>query len=461
MDSSYWNDYWLTHQEKIIDGWKTLLRFKSVSADPAFHADCSACVSWLGAHLSGLGFSVTIIPTSGREVLLAEYKGIGVDASKPAIIFYGHYDVQPADPLDEWQSDPFEPELRDGRLYARGAEDNKGQLWYVLSALEALIVNRLLTVPVTLLIEGEEECGSNGLTELLTDGELALQAEALLVCDSFSDALDKPTILLGLRGLIALEVVLRGAHTDLHSGVHGGLLKNPALELCRLIARCFDDSGAIAIPGFYDDVRLPTEAELKRLEATPFDEALYRRQTGMPATGGESNLLPRIREGFRPTLEINGLVSGYTQSGVKTIIPREARVKLTARVSQGQDPARILSLIENFFRDHAPENFKCEITLREASGPAIEASVESPFIADAASVLQEYCGGTPIYRWCGASIPFVSLLAKATKSDPVLVGFGLEEDKIHAPNESFSLEQFRLGFLYSFGIFPNNGASRQ
>lgn len=433
-------------QQRFIDEWMRFLSFASISADPAYHTQCVECAGWLADHLKAIGFSVEILETSGKPVVCAHY-----DSGTPGagVLFYGHYDVQPVDPIELWTSPPFEPQFRGERLYARGALDNKGQSFYFIKAVETLIRAGVLRGRLTLLFEGEEECGSRGLSGLIPQVRGRLGADVLLVCDTEAHAPGVPAITMGLRGLVGLGARLSGPRTDLHSGIHGGLAPNPATAIARLTASFHAADGSVAVQGFYDGLPPPVREDLECARRVPFDAERYAREVGVAPVGGERGREPVERNGFRPTLEINGIHSGYGGPGSKTIIPAHAEVKVTCRLVRGQNPAHILELVKEHITRHAPEGLKLEFTHADIGGPALAADTKAPAVKRAAMVLREVCGADAVFTWCGASIPILSALVEASGAVPVFVGFGLVEDNMHAPNESFSLTQFRDGFLYA------------
>ncbi len=436
------------NRERFIEEWKEFLRFPSISADPAYSDDCQRCADWLTSHLSDLGFQTELIETVGQPLVYAEYKG---KPDRPTILYYGHYDVQPVDPLELWDSPPFEPEQRGDRLYARGAQDNKGQTIYVLKALETLLKQDALHCTVKLFLEGEEETGSYGISsaipKLVEQGRL--QGDVLMVCDTGAVAAGVSTITMGLRGIVYLQADLHGISHDLHSGSHGGIVKNPATELARLVETLHDQNGRIAVKGFYDGVSDIDPEDRKLANASPFNASDYEKQIGVPPVGGESEFTPVERKGFRPTIEVNGFHSGYGGPGSKTIIPDSAFVKLSSRLVGQQDPQKSLDRLVTHLEEHAPDGLKLTISDKGVGGPALMLSSQSPVIQQASEVLKQLSDKPTVYSWEGGSIPVVSSLAQASGAEPLLVGFGLSEDRIHAPNESFSIKQFELGFLYA------------
>ena len=455
--ANYFETEFNTSKAEFIDGWKSLLRFKSVSTDSVFSADCQQCASWLRSQIdafSGLtgpadGVSITteLIPTPGKPIVFAEIKVR--DPKAKTTLFYGHYDVQPCDPINLWESDPFDPTEKNGRLYARGAQDNKGQLWFFLSAVKSVLKAKRLDTNLKIIIEGEEECGSSGITAVLDSLAPRLKADTLLVCDTGTLDEKVGAITMGLRGMCHLEVKLTGANKDLHSGVHGGLVQNPAVELAKMIGAIHDEGGAVKVPGFYDDIIPIGKTDQTLVNNFPMTADDYLALVGVAPTGGEKKYSMAERRGLRPTIEVNGITSGYQGEGSKTIIPSNASVKFSCRLVVGQDPEKILHSFEGFLRSIAPKALKFEVMHGHASGGALRVSADSDEVRSAAAILSQITDGRPpLYIWEGASIPLIASLATVSGAVPLMVGFGLEEDNIHAPNESFMFEQFRKGFLF-------------
>ncbi len=432
-------------QERFVTEWMDLLRFPSVGADPAYHDDCRQCANWLVEHLAGMGLRAEVLETPGLPAVYAEHR-VGEDA--PTILFYGHYDVQPVDPLDAWTTPPFEPELRGGRIYARGAQDNKGQAFAFLKAVEALLAAGQLEINLKVIIEGEEESGSRGLSAMLDEWRERLAADILMVADTGTIADGTPTIVMGLRGLLHLAVTLRGPSHDLHSGLHGGLALNPVTEIARLLATLVAPDRSIAVDGFYDGILNPTAIEHSLVRKTPFDPAAYERSVGMPPAAGEADYAPLERLGFRPALDING-ISGGNADSMKTVIPTSATARLTVRLAAGQDPDHCLQAISAHLKTHTPDAMELEIHDAGSAGPGFRIDPECAAVRLARDVLFELAGCEPAYHWEGASIPIIPALAEAAGAAPLLVGFGHEDDHVHAPNESYSIEQFRRGFEYA------------
>jgi len=437
-------------RKQIVADWEAFLRFPSVSADPARQQDCLDCAEWLAARLRRHGFSAELAQTGTKPFIFAERAG---KPDRPTLLFYGHYDVQPVDPLASWTTPPFEPTWRGDRLFARGAQDNKGQVFYTLAAIETLIEGGALDVNLKALIEGEEECSSGGLNCVLESWRERLEADILMVHDTCMVQSGAPTIIMGLRGIVHLSAQLNGTDHDLHSGVHGGLAPNAAQGVAQLAASLFATDGRIAVPGFYDGVIPPSARESQLAAAVPFDAEAYRRQTGTTPDGGIRDLPPFDRVGFLPSLDINGIHSGYGGSGMKTIIPATAALKLTARLVPGQNPQSVLDAITAHLFRNTPAGMRLTLSDSGIGGPGFRLDPDAAAVRTAQGALATVCPGQAVaFLWEGASIPIVARLAEVSGATPLLVGFGLEADRIHAPDESFSLAQFKSGFLYT-GMF--------
>lgn len=433
-------------EDFFINDWKDFLSFSSVSADPLHNEDCIRCAEWLAAHLENIGFESRLLETSGKPVVFAERRGLD---SKPVILFYGHYDVQPVDPLEKWETPPFKPSIRNGRVYARGAEDNKGQVMFTIKALQTLIEADALDATVKIIIEGEEENGSRGIKSSLDKWKDFLAANILMVADTCIAPSGAPAITMGLRGIGHLTITLSGLRNDLHSGVHGGLCPNPAEEIARLIATIRNRDGSIAVEGFLDGIIPPSEAELEAANSLSRSDEEYISETGVPPVAGEKELSMAERTGFRPSIDVNGISGGYSGHGTKTIIPASAMVKLSMRLVPGQDPEGALYALKKHFEKHAPAGLRMEMSDEGIGGPGFRLKMESGLATKAAAVLASISEKEPVYLWEGASIPVVSSLASEVGAEPLLVGFGTAEDKIHAPNESFSIKSFEQGYLYT------------
>ena len=439
------------NQERFLREWQEFLRFPSVSTNPGNAADCSRCAGWLKAHLAAMGFTTRLIPTASHPLVFAERTG---KPGRPTVLFYGHYDVQPEDPVELWKTPPFEPTLIQGRMFARGAQDNKGQLFAAIKAIESLIRSDALDCPLKILIEGDEETGAMPIVGVLHKEKAALAADIVMAADTSAVSSGAPTITMGLRGIVHMTVVLSGPGHDLHSGVHGGRIPNPANALCRMVASLHHENGRVAVEGFYDGIGEPTAEERRLANAQPIDPVWYQAVTGVPPVGGEPQYTPVERTGFRPAIDLNGIHSGYGGAGSKTIIAAQAMAKISARLVPGQVPGRILELIADHLRKQVPQGLVLDITEQGIGGAAIRVDLGSQAVVTARKVLGEISPLPTAFLWEGASIPILSHLPAIAGGDVLLVGFGSEEDNIHAPNESYSVEQFRMGFLYT-GLFLN------
>ena len=439
-------NYFEKHRETILSDWFEILRFPTIGTDRQRLRECSQCTAWLKRYLKPLGFETSIQLTSGQPVLLAERPG---KADAPVILFYGHYDVQPADPLELWTTQPFEPELRNDRVYARGASDNKGQVFAFLQGVAALLDAGVEIPTIRLVLDGEEESGSNGLLASMDSWRKQLQADVMMVCDSGIHESGRPAIIAGLRGILHLTVTLRGAPRDLHSGTHGGVAPNAAAGMARLLASLHDSNGRITVPGFLERVTPPTPQELALANAEPFDPAQYQREIGVAPLGGEAALSAVERNSFRPTIEINGIHSGYGGPGSKTVIPSLAIAKLSARLCPGQSTRESTEQIIDHLRANCPAGLTIEFSEISTGAPALRLPVDTPLMRMAADVLKQIDPRGPVFKWEGASIPVVGALRDVSGASPLLVGFCREEDSIHAPNESFGLDQFQNDMVYA------------
>lgn len=436
---------WLQQHQELLEDYLTFLRFPTVSAESSHKSALLSCVDWLRHYIAQMGLEVELWPTQGHPVLFASYDKAG--PSKPTLLIYNHYDVQPVDPLSEWHSPPFEPMVRHGCVYARGAEDNKGQCFFVLQAIRALMErDGSLPLNLKLCVEGEEEVGSPSLATLLRDKQEALKADYLAIVDVGIPAADRPAITLGLRGIVTMTVTVEGTLTDLHSGTHGGLVFNPLHALVSLLASLRDAAGRITVPGFYDDVEELTLQE-KSLLTLDFDSQSYERLVGASPTGGEHAYSPCERAWLRPTLEINGLSGGYQGSGFKTVIPAKATAKLSCRLVPHQDPLRIGRLIADFLQKHAPEGTKVNVDIHPGVGKAIRSAPDSNLVQAFAQAYSEVFRRPCSFSLEGGSIPIATELAAVSGGELVLAGLGLAEDRAHAPNEHFSLERLEKGTL--------------
>ena len=432
------------HYSGFLEELKTLLRIPSISTLPEHTEDCRKAAESLAERMRRMGMEhVRLIRTSGHPLVYGDWLHA---AGKPTALAYGHYDVQPADPLEEWLSPPFEPEERNGNLYARGAVDDKGQVCLQLSALESLLkTTGRLPINVRVLLEGEEEVGGEGIAEYVASKPADLKADFALVSDTELFAPGLPTLCVGLRGMIYTEVDVRGAKTDLHSGQYGGAAPNPFVALAQIIARLKDENGRILIRHFYDDVEAPSEEERATWRSLPFDDEEYRRaEVGSRELTGEPGYSVLERTWARPTLDVHGMPGGFTGAGAKTVIPAHAQAKISMRLVPNMTPAKAFAQFKSYVEEIAPPGVEVEVRLIH-SGEACVVPVDNPYIQAATRALGEVWGKETVFIRTGGSIPIVGDFAKHLGLPSVMMGFGLPDDNLHAPNEKFNLGNFKLG----------------
>ena len=453
-------EYLASHRQKHLEELLALLRFPSVSSQSAHEADCLACVKHVAGHLRRLGFEAQLRPWRKHPVLIARCgPGISPD-SAPTVLIYGHYDVQPPEPLELWASDPFEPAIREGAVYARGASDDKGQFFTYLKAAEAFIKTQgRLPVRVIFFIEGEEEIGSPELEEFVTANAADLQADCAIVSDSDFFTPQLPAITYGLRGLVYLELTVTGPGEDLHSGTHGGAVVNTINALSRIVAGLHDDAGRVTLPGYYDDVVSLTDQERQAWQALPFDRAGYAAKLGAELVGGEAGVDVLERRWARPTLDCNGISGGYTGQGVKTILPAWAKAKLSMRLVPHQRPEKVVESFRQYLAGQTPAGVKVAVDVLAKARPVI-VPLDSPAIRAAKDALREAFGVPVAMVRDGASVPVTELMQRVLGVEPVMVGLGLPDDNHHAPNERFSLEQFYSGIVASAALLQNLAATK-
>lgn len=442
IDTAFAPTYFERHRDRLLDDWFALLRLPTVGADPKRLGDCARAAAWLKNYLRPLGFEVEILtPAAGLPVPVLVAERPSADSGM-TVLFYGHYDVQPEDPLEGWRTPPYEPTLLDGRVYARGAQDNKGQVMGFLAGVKALVEagERLPTLKIVL--EGQEENGSYALADLAPALQARLRADVLMVSDTSCGPDKQPSIVAGLRGVQHFTVALSGPAHDLHSGVHGGVAPNPAQGLARLIASLHRDDGAVAVEGFRDRVRPPSAEELAFARQAALTDEQYAAEVGCPPAGGERTLDAVARGSFEPTIEVNGLHSGYGGPGSKTVIPCGAFAKLSMRLVPDQRPADTLAAVQKHLTDRCPPGMALSFSEPCVGAPGFRLPLNSPVFRLAADVLKQMDPRGALFRWEGASIPIVAQLQHLSGAAPLLVGFGREEDKIHCPNESFGIDQF-------------------
>lgn len=428
-----------------LEDYFTFLRFPSISSEPDYQGSLHECMSWIDETLRKMGFKTEIWPTKGHPVIFASDLSAG--PSQPTLLIYNHYDVQPTDPLEEWNSPPFEPVVRNGEVYARGAQDNKGQCFYVLQSLKMLkALSGTLPINIKLCIEGEEEIGSAGLASLLASKKEELKADHLAIVDLALQKATTPALTLGIRGILTMDVEVQGSQTDLHSGSHGGIVPNPLHALVSLLASLRDKKGKITVPCFYDAVKEMPQEE-RSLVSFHFDEKEYKEQTGAHPTGGEIDFDVLERNWIRPTLEINGIQGGYSGKGFKTVIPAKAIAKLSCRIVPDQDPAKIGRLVKNYLEQHAPPGVTVSVHQHPGQGKAVRVSPNAHVVKCFAQAFEEVFNAPCEFIYEGASIPIVPELAQACGGETILLGLGLTTDQIHAPNEHFGIDRLEKGML--------------
>ncbi len=450
----------LTSAQSRLFEW---LAIPSISTDPAYAPQCADAAAWAAGQLNDIGFDASVRPTGGQPMVVGHYTPRNGAANGPHVLFYGHYDVQPADPLELWSQPPFEPVLAapDGTslpddalndpahretaiMVARGASDDKGQVMTFIEACRAWMATAGdLPVRVTVLLEGEEECGSPSVAPFLAENATELTADIALVCDTGQPGPDQPAVTTMLRGLADVEIVLTGPDRDLHSGMYGGPALNPIRELARLLAKLHNDDGRVTVPGFYDGVADVPEAQLAQW-ASIGDERAFLGGVGLTTPVGEAGRSVREQIWSRPTVEPNGIIGGYTGVGTKTVIPSQASAKLSFRLVPGQDPKAIVEAFKQYMRDQLSPDCKIDFISRGAA-PAISFDTTAPMMQSAAAALGQEWQCDPVFMGCGGSIPIVHDFKRRLGMDTLLIGFGLDSDRIHSPNEKYNVKSFHKG----------------
>ncbi|MBN1553610.1 MAG: dipeptidase [Phycisphaerae bacterium] len=444
--------YLKDHREEHLSTLCEMLRFASISAvnDPD---GCRPCAEWIAEHLRRLGLTAEVLPTDGQPCVFGE---LHVSDDAPTLLIYCHYDVQPPDPLDEWITPPFDPRVRDGWLYARGASDDKGQLMMHLAAIDAYRkTGGGVPINLKLLVEGEEEVGSPNIEPFLVKHKDRLQADALVISDVGFFADGCPSIMYALRGLCAFDVTYHGPNRDVHSGLEGGVITNPLNALARLTAAFHNDDGSVAIPGFYDDVIPVSEAERESWNSLPHDDEARAKSLGLEhLAGGERGYHTLERNWVRPTLECNGLSGGYAGPGAKTVIPAKATGKFSLRLVANQDPDKIQAAIDTFIHERTPKGIRAEITVHASNRP-VRLPTDTPAMRAGKAAMAEAFGAEPKLICCGASIPITEILQRLLGLDAVMLGITLPEDNLHSPNERLKLTQLYQGAEMAASFYDN------
>ncbi len=437
-----WKDYQEKNKDRFLDELFDLLRIPSISAKTENKKDMVKCAEAVKQRLLEAGADkVEIYPTDGHPIVYGEKI---IDPSKPTVLVYGHYDVQPAEPLELWDSGPFDPVVKDGKIYARGSCDDKGQVYMHVKALEILVKTNSLESNIKFCIEGEEEVGSPNLGPFIKSHKELLKADCILISDSSMISLDTPSIDIGLRGLSYIEVEVTGPNRDLHSGVYGGAVANPITILAQMIASLHDENNHIAIPGFYDDVLVSTPEERKLMAKAPFSEKDYMDDLGIKSLWGEKGFTTNERTGIRPTLEVNGIWGGYIGEGSKTVLPSKAFAKISCRLVPNQKTDKITELLINHLKKITPAYVTLKATLHHGGEPYVT-PIDSTAYKAASKALETTFGKVPIPVRGGGSIPICALFEKELGTKIVFMGFGLDSDNIHSPNEKFNVENFYKG----------------
>ncbi|MFB6372935.1 MAG: dipeptidase [Bradymonadaceae bacterium] len=431
------------NQDRFLQELREYLSIPSISTDPDKAHEVEHCANWLADHLREIGISKTEVhQTDGHPIVYAEHE---FHPDQPTILIYAHYDVQPPDPLEEWDSPPFEPTVRDEKIFARGATDDKGQFFAHVKGLEThLAVHDELPVNVKLIVEGEEEVGSVQIEDWVPNHREKLACDAVVISDSAMFAPGLPTITYGLRGMTYFEVSVNGPSHDLHSGLYGGAVPNPLNILSKMVGQLHDEDGEIAIPGFYDDVQPLSDRERESLAELPFEDADFLEETGARGLSGEEGYSTLERRWTRPSLDVNGMWGGYTDTGSKTVLPSEAHAKISCRLVPDQDPEVITEKAEQFLREIAPDCVEVDFEHHNSGHPVLS-DLDNPTVEAACDALEKTWGRETVFTRSGGTIPICSVFDQVLDVPTVLMGFGLNDDRLHSPNEKFNLENFYKG----------------
>ena len=447
-------DFIQTHRDRYVTELKEFLAIPSISALPAHNADVTRCAEWTAAEMTRIGLqNVRLEQTAGHPIVYGEWLGAsaadGSSGDAPTILFYGHYDVQPVDPVNLWESPPFEATVRDGEIYARGSADDKGQVFMHFKAIEAhLKQHGKLPVNIKVIIEGEEEVGSKNLDAFVQNNHDLLKCDVVVISDSAMFDRGVPSICYSLRGLVYFQIDLRGTKSDLHSGIFGGAVANPNFVLAQMLAQMKDKSGRIKITGFYDDVRELSQEERDAWKKLPFNEKQYRKDLGAPKLQGETGYTTLERVWGRPTFEVNGIQGGFTGDGAKTVIPAVAMAKVSMRLVPNQDPDKIAELFEAYVKQIAPPTVEVTVTRMHGGKPWLT-EYDNPFVQAAGRAIEQGFGKAPVFCREGGSIPVVQTFQDELKVPAVLFGVGLPDENAHAPNEKLDLGNFHNGIVAS------------
>lgn len=437
-----WKKFQDENKQRFLDELLELLRIPSISAKPENKADMATCAEMVKSRLEEAGASkVSIYPTKGHPVVYAE---LLTDPSKPIVLVYGHYDVQPVEPLELWHSGPFEPVIKDGKIFARGSADDKGQFYMHIKALETMVKTNSVPLNLKFLIEGEEEVGSENLGIFMEQQKDLLKADVVLISDTAMISLDTPSLDTGVRGLSYIEVELTGPDRDLHSGVYGGAVANPITILAQMIATLHDENNHITIPGFYDEVKELSDEERAKINLAPFDEKEYKKDLGVKSLWGEKGYTTLERTGIRPTLELNGIWGGYQGDGSKTVLPSKAHAKISCRLVPGQDHHKITDLLIRHLEKITPDTVKLKTIIHHGGNPYVT-PIDSIEYRAAEQAIKQTFGKDPIPVRGGGSIPITTLFERILDCKTIFMGFGLDSDNLHSPNEKYNLDNYYKG----------------
>lgn len=437
-----WKDYQEKNKDRFLNEMLELLRIPSVSAKSEHKEDMRKCAEAVKQRLLDSGADkAEVMETEGHPAVYGEKI---IDALKPTVLVYGHYDVQPPEPLELWHSGPFDPVIRDGKIFARGSADDKGQFYMHVKAMETLVKTNSMSTNIKFLIEGEEEVGSPNLAKFVAANKEMLKADVILISDSSMLSMENPSLDIGVRGLSYIQVEVTGANRDLHSGTYGGAVANPITMLAKMIAGCHDENNHITIPGFYDDVAEATKEERELMAKAPFDEREYKDELGAKELWGEKGFTTNERTGIRPTLEVNGIWGGYTGEGAKTVLPSKAYAKISARLVPNQSSHKITDILINYFTSVAPPGVTVKAELHHGGEPYMT-PINSKGYQAAAKAVEATFGKQPIPVRGGGSIPICSILEKELGIKIIFMGFGLDNDNLHSPNEKYNIENYYKG----------------